>query len=487
MRHFRTRRRFKVILILLFGMCSIVFVENRIEDLVPQLKSLAEAKVEEALGGTMNFSIGSIDGGLVHPIVLNDIRIRQKDASQFVQSLVIDNIRTNYYVKDIIRALGGSELPALLNKDSRAYVSFSVKNGDIKGFVGISGNLVDAKVDGYLIFSRKHKINFSGHIKDDRFDIEIRPERADMGSIRAVGALAPDNTFIINMKVDHLKVHGFDITCEALSRNKLIKNDDPALPGRIEGEFETEKLILNFKPFYDIKAKYNLMKGSVELSSLTLGEVCKAYGTFSTKDRDGIDLTILTNNMSLSWLMMTFGKKEAASIITGTMNGKFEFKGPLKKVRMSSKFDMRGGTIGPLAFDYMTASLKGELPFLKIEDARVTRKSGYIELAGELDLRRIGKDHMFDHVTLITDDTAITWDEWSATQGKDGKEIAMRKNFGDQFGFGYTKFESDARIDESQRDSDQIHLNYNLQKNDSIKVMVGQDKDFFGFEHKDKF
>ncbi|MBU0605570.1 MAG: hypothetical protein KKH77_04705, partial [Candidatus Omnitrophica bacterium] len=81
MRHVRTRRRFKVILILLFIICFTVFVENRVQDLIPQLKSLAEAKVEDALGGKVDFSIGSIDGGIIHPIVLSDIRIRQADAS----------------------------------------------------------------------------------------------------------------------------------------------------------------------------------------------------------------------------------------------------------------------------------------------------------------------------------------------------------------------------------------------------------------------
>ena len=63
----------------------------------------------------------------------------------------------------------------------------------------------------------------------------------------------------------------------------------------------------------------------------------------------------------------------------------------------------------------------------------------------------------------------------------------MKKNLVGQFGFGYKKFVKEGNIDESLRDSDEVHFDYSLQANDSIKVMVAQDKDFFGFEHKDKF
>ncbi|MBU1038042.1 MAG: hypothetical protein KJ994_03240, partial [Candidatus Omnitrophica bacterium] len=96
-------------------------------------------------------------------------------------------------------------------------------------------------------------------------------------------------------------------------------------------------------------------------------------------------------------------------------------------------------------------------------------------------------DNLFDDIKLVTDDTAITWDEWNSSQGKDVRELTMKKNIGGKFGFGYKKFVKEDNIDESSRDSDEMHLDYNLQANDSLKVMVAQDNDFFGFEHKDKF
>jgi len=487
-RHIRTRKRFKIILVLLFVICLVVFIENRIEDLIPGLKRLVEARVEDALGGRFSFSIGSIGGGIVHPIVLNDIRIKSKGASQFVQSLVIDSIRTNYRTRDIVLAMCGSELPPLLNKNSSAYVNFSFKNGEIKGFVGLNGDLGDSKVDGYLIFFDKNRINFSGLIKDGKFDFEVRPDGIGMGSVRAFGAMSQDNSFTVNFKFDHLKVSGFDVVCDAVLRNEFVKGPDAASPSHVEGALEVENLILNFKPFTSIKADYKLTRDSIEVTGFNIGEVFKAYGRISLASPRDIDLTVLANNVSLSWLALAFGEKEVTPVLTGTLNGKFGFKGPAGKLRMDSSIDIKNGVIGKLDFEYLTATLAGELPFIKIEDSRITRGSGYFVLAGEFDMKRIGKKSMFDDIKLVTDDTAIAWDEWNSTlSGKDAQEFNMKKKIAGQFDFGYKKFVTGDKIGESLRDKDEMHLGYNLQANDSLKVTVSQDKDFFGFEHKDKF
>lgn len=473
---------------MLFIICFIVLIENRIEALMPRLKNMAELKVEDALRGKTDFSIGSVEGGLVHPVVLNDIRIKQRDQSQLFQSLVIDSIRTNYYIKDIVGALTGSDLPPLLDKDSTTYVNFSMRKGDIKGFFGLSGDLRDAKINGYFVLSGRHKINYSGHITDGKFDAEIRPDRPGMGAVRVYGVMFQDGVVTMNLRLDHLNVGGSDIVCDAILKNRIITSpDQPGSVSGIEGELETRKLVLNFNPLVDIKASYKLSKNTIEIKDLRLGDAFRVYGTVRTGKPADVDITILANNVTLSWIAQAFGRKEAGSGLTGTLNGKFEIKGPPEKINTSSTFDIRNGKISGLGFDYLTMTMKGDFPFAKIEDARITRDSGYIVLSGEFDLRRIGKASLFQRVKIITDDRALTWDEWNSSQGNDVEEVTMKKNFGDQFGFGYKKFVREGKIDESVRDSDEAHFDYNLQPNDSIKVMVGQDKDFFGFEHKDKF
>jgi hypothetical protein len=46
---------------------------------------------------------------------------------------------------------------------------------------------------------------------------------------------------------------------------------------------------------------------------------------------------------------------------------------------------------------------------------------------------------------------------------------------------------ADERIDESLRETDEYELEYNLNPNESLKFRMGQEQDFFGLEHKNKF
>jgi hypothetical protein len=156
-------------------------------------------------------------------------------------------------------------------------------------------------------------------------------------------------------------------------------------------------------------------------------------------------------------------------------------------MKISSRFDIKDGTLATLDFDYLTATIKGEFPFVKIEYSRVNRKSGYFSLSGEMDLRRAGRDNIFDDIKLVTDDGAISWDDWRSTKVQDVHEYSMRKNITDDLGVSFKKFVAEDSIDESLRDKDEVRLEYKLDSNDSLKVMMGQDKDFFGFEHRDKF
>ena len=486
MRHIRTRRRFRLILILLFTLCLTLLVESRIEAFLPELKSVAEIRIEQALGGKLKLSIGSVDGGIFSPIVLNEITIKERrGATGILQSLAINNIRTNYRVWDaLVNAKDGSMMPDLLEKGSSVYVNFSLKDRSITGFIGIEGDLLSSKFNGYVILFGRDKVDFTGSIKDDRFDIELRPKT---GSLRAAGKISDNGEIVTDLKIRHLKMRGFDVLCDAVLKNRIIADEAGSKSSRIEGEIETKGLILNFKPFPDLKASYTMSDGILTIPGLSIGDVFRVYGKARLSKPAAVDMTLTVNNVSLSWLMLTLRAKEATSVVSGTMSGKFEFKGPANKMKISSHFDIRNGTLATLDFDYLAATIKGEFPFVKIEYSRVNRKSGYFSLSGEMDLRRAGRDNIFDDIKLVTDDGAISWDDWRSTKVQDVHEYSMRKNITDDVGVSFKKFVAEDRIDESLRDRDEVRLEYKLDSNDSLKVMMGQDQDFFGFEHRDKF
>jgi hypothetical protein len=135
----------------------------------------------------------------------------------------------------------------------------------------------------------------------------------------------------------------------------------------------------------------------------------------------------------------------------------------------------------------LSAHLKGDGPVIRIDDSRITRESGYFVLAGDMDLRKMGKTSMFANLRLVGDDKAITWDGWYTSKVQNVREVTMKKKITDDIGLDFKKFTSEDVIDESLKYTDEVQLEYKLHPNDSLKIMVGQDKDFLGIEHKDKF
>jgi len=63
----------------------------------------------------------------------------------------------------------------------------------------------------------------------------------------------------------------------------------------------------------------------------------------------------------------------------------------------------------------------------------------------------------------------------------------MQKRLNDDLNIDFKKVFADDRVDESLRNTDEVGVEYKLQPNDSLKLSVGAEKDFFGYEHKDKF
>jgi hypothetical protein len=483
MRHIRVRRRYRIVLLFLFALASTVLVENRIEALVPELKAMAAMRVESALGGNAELAIGSIEGGIVQPIVLNGVRMESGKNSALFQSLDINNIRTNFKVWDLFRIKGASDVADALQKGSAIYVNFSMRSGAITGFAGIEGNTRDSRISGYVRLFGSDRIEFTLAVKGDNFDIAIHPKP---GSVRIRGAISDDGVVDANFKIEHVKFRGSDVVCEGRVRNKMLRPVSGEGIG-LEGDLATSVLLINQKELPNLKAGYRMDGGSLDIADLDFGGELKAGGKIGLKKPNAIDLTLLANNLSLNKIFLSLGARDAASMITGTMNGKFTLKGPAGALRMESKFDIRQGTIGTLDFSCLTASLKGDLPFLKIEDARMTRPSGYLALAGEIDMTKAGKTAFFRDVKLITDDNAIAWDEWRSTKTRDTSELSMAKNLTPDIGIRYKRFVNDGDIDESRRSGDQARLEYRLTQNESLGVMIGKDREFFGFEHRDKF
>ena len=125
MKHIRTRRRLKLILISFLVLSFLLFLENRIEALAPQLKDIVELKLEETAGKQVKILIGSLDGGIIRPLVLHDIELRDKNGKAIFPFLKITSITTSFRIWDTVsKAAASSRQPGVFGRRPYFYREF---------------------------------------------------------------------------------------------------------------------------------------------------------------------------------------------------------------------------------------------------------------------------------------------------------------------------------------------------------------------------
>lgn len=491
MRHLRVRRYFKFTLVLLLSICIVLFVEARIEAFVPEMKSFATVRIVEALGGNVRLSMGTIGGGIFHPITINDVRIEDSKSSAMLPSLEVSSVKTNYRIWSLIYAALAAKIKdvpaisAFLAGVSRVDINFVTTDKTFFGFVRMDSGADDVKLKGYIARKDGQKSDFTARIKKTG-DFEAIVQ-AGKGIINVQGVAFKDGGIEADFKVLHLNIGTCDIACDG-----RIKTEKVIVPGSenssvVIGSVETKNLAVNYKPFLDLRASYVISNGMIKIKDLLLGDIFKASGTLQTREPYGANIQLTVNNLSISWLALALGAKDAPSVLSGTMNGKFGFKGPLANVRSDAQFEIRKGTVGGLEFESLNARIKGDGPVVRIEDSRITRESGYFVLAGDMDFRRFGKSSFFDYIKLVGGDQAINWDGLNTSKVQNIRHTSMTKKINEDISLDFKKLISEDMNDGSSGYGDEVQLEYKLHPNDSLRLTVGQDKDFLGIEHKDKF
>ena len=487
MRHIRTRRRLKTVLVLLLLLSITLFAEARIESLAPSLKDLAEIKVEEAFGNRFQVSIGKIEGGILHPLTLDDCSVKERNRRTFLESIDIESIRSDYRVWDFFKK---NNAVKWLDKRFNIFfgkpsidVNFETKAKDLEGFLRLEGDTAAPDFKGYLSFPGKNKFDFTGHAEKENFNIEIKEDRS---ILKVTGALDDSGNLNADIKASHVRILGQDIVCDAVLKSN-ISEDAASHAVALEGEFQASNVYLNYKPFFDIRASYKFSDGTLYISNLEFGNDIRLNGKVLLKRPYNIDVVITADNTNFNQILSMLGVKDSGSILTGTLNGRFALKGTFEKLKSDIKIDMRKGTIAGSDFENLSAAFKGDGPIIRIEDSRITRQSGSLTLTGELDMRKIGKNNFFNDIKLITDGGAISWDGINTTNRLGVDEVLMKKKMTEEVDLGFKRFVDNKSIDESLKGSDEVQVEYKLHSNDSLKMMLGQNKDFFGVEHKDKF
>jgi hypothetical protein len=199
-----------------------------------------------------------------------------------------------------------------------------------------------------------------------------------------------------------------------------------------------------------------------------------------------INAVTVTDNVNLNQLLSALNA-HYSSFLSGTMNSKWEFKGPANNIKSSVHLEIKKGTIAEMNFEFLNATLKGDGPIVRIDDSRIMRQSGCFVLTGDMDMRKLGRDSLFENIKIANGEEAVLWDSWNATKWQNVSEFRMTKKVTGDFNVGFKKFINEDKVDESVRDRDKFELEYNLHPNDSLKLSFSDNNPFFGLEHKDKF
>jgi len=468
MRNIRARRRTTALLTLLLIASVIAFFESRIEAFAPQFKTLAENKLEEAFKGNIDITIGRLEGGILRPFLLRDVKVLKKDPKSSSGIVVIDTIISNYRIWNFI-------FPGLAVSKPYIAADFFTKNKVLSGFIALNGTIEDASISGYIRLFDSGDIELSGSVKNGIANLILKPKE---GLVKVEGNFAANGVLLLKIIASHVKFHYFDITGEAAIKN--IAQDG------LEGELEAKNIVLNYKPFNDVRASYRVSKDILEVKGLDLGRICYVNGKFGLHEPYIVDAVAVTDNVSLDQTLAIFNPRYASSV-AGTMNSRWELKGPAKNLKSKVRVEIKKGRVLEMKFESLSADFKGEGPIITIDDSRITRESGSFVLAGYMDLTRIGKDSLFENLKIASGENTVLWDGYDRAKWQDVSEFRMTKKVTEGLDVGFKKFINDERVDESVRDRDEYEVSYNLHPNDSLKMKFSDGKNFFGLEHKDKF
>ena len=264
----------------------------------------------------------------------------------------------------------------------------------------------------------------------------------------------------------------------------VYKTEDS--PFILNGSLKTENLILNYKPFRDIKAKWVLKRDDLFINTLELGDEYRLFGKVGLNKPYDVDLNLVINNADIrDWAL--FSNYADPSKASGIMDGKFKIQGPMKEPTSKGGFSIRDGNINDLRFNSLTFNLIGKGPILKVSDSRISKEGGVLYIDGEIDLKKLGKRNIFENVQVTTDQKVIVWEGWDVS--KDSSEVKLSRPVGEDFGVNFKTYvnKDNLRMVDEEEKKSEVGVDYKIQKDDNINVRMKQDSAFVGVEHKVKF
>ncbi|MBU1128418.1 MAG: AsmA-like C-terminal region-containing protein [Candidatus Omnitrophica bacterium] len=469
------------------------------------MKSLAEAKISEFLGNRFDVRVGEIKGGLFGNTVLQDVILKTNGKTEDAV-LRLERVEISYRVwQAFLDKLGLVPKEQFPIKEAGVY--FSERNPFIRGFVKIYSSGGSINVFGSVspvIFGDDRRKAFKGTFskRDDGFydcDIFWDGNHEIRGMMNPVNKSLEFSVFPVSGEGEEIKV-----TCtidkegkiEIYSRlyrwfinGKEVVGDIWMSLGDDGTIFsvKAKNLLIDKYPVWDVNCmgSYDPDAGRLRFNALEWGGGSLVMnGIVSIKPPYPVRLNLSLRKLDLAELAKVAGGGDEP--VAGISTGNIEFTGPAKGALVSGRLFVEKGVLGELEFVSMFATLSGNLPVIKVSDARVVKDGGHITVSGEVDLSKMREDTAMENLIFETDNKVAVWEKWQITKDEGPNKVEARK---DRLVF-CTSFEGDqpqlVRKGEEHQQQD-MWFKYKLDEYNSLKMEVKEDGDFLGVEHKVQF
>lgn len=305
-----------------------------------------------------------------------------------------------------------------------------------------------SRFDLSLKFNSSWEFYFAGRVNfaKKRFYAELKkkPSVTDLATtkdiVNIVGDFSEKGRFETSAFFDHVDIGGLDLETQLDIKLDFIGINS------VKGNVKTSGTILDYRPFDELECDFLIERGVLRITRLVLGEDYDLVGTVELYKPHKIDLVL--------------------------RGGK--------------------GKLGNIDYESMVVNLIGNSPLLKVVDSRILRKQGYIDISGEVDLRKLWSRNPASGLNWTCGNEAIVWQGWNIVKETNSKEIEMGKGAGKQNEFMVT-FKSYLNDEQSWQDSqghnqDQmVAVEYSLDKQKSVKMQMKSSEEIVSLEHKVRF
>lgn len=304
-------------------------------------------------------------------------------------------------------------------------------------------------------------------------------------TVQIVGDFSKKNYLTSSAFFNHIGLGRTDLQSQLDCEIAFLDN------GSLQGKIKSSGTILDYRPFKELEGEFSVEQSVLKIARLNLGQDYNLSGFFNLGSPYEMDLALNINDSNLSQLLL-ISDTDSDSAIRGKISGQIKTKGPLANPVTIARLECTKGNLGNLDYESMNINLNGTGSLLKVADSRILRKKGYIDLSGEVDLKKLWSQRPAEGLAWSCGNEAIVWEGWNIIKEANSKELEMKKGIGREKEFMVT-FKSYLNDEQSWQDSEghnqdeAIGVEYSLDDAKSVKMQLKNNEEVFSLEHKVRF